>query len=166
MRVVFLDFDGVLNSLWSLRERGSKLTDLCPWHIERLNEIVECACAEVVISSSWRISPQYSGTPVTALREELTKRGFRGHVRGVTPDLSRVTTPAGKTMVFHGVERGMEIQRWLDVHAELYEVSRFVILDDHDDMAHLKNLLVQTDLDRGLQPEHVERAVQILTAPA
>lgn len=61
------------------------------------------------------------------------------------------------------VERGHEIQRWLSEHPE---VTSFAILDDDTDMAHLYDRLVLTDCEDGLQAEHVERLVVLLTGAA
>jgi len=38
----------------------------------------------------------------------------------------------------------------------------FVILDDHDDMLHLKPFLVHTSMEHGLTNDDVEKALKIL----
>jgi HAD domain in Swiss Army Knife RNA repair proteins len=55
--------------------------------------------------------------------------------------------------------RGIAIQAWLDERYERFgDVSRFVILDDNADMAHLIPHLVQSTLDVGLTLDHVGAA--------
>jgi hypothetical protein len=59
----------------------------------------------------------------------------------------------------HGHCRGDEIQAWLDAHPY---VEKFCILDDGSDMGHLMSKLVHTSFKDGLLPEHVEKAVAML----
>lgn len=164
MRVVFLDFDGVLNSRDFLRRQwdagvpwGAGHID--PGNVSRLQEIVGATGAHVVISSTWRTLVHYS-----VLWEWLQHHGMRAKVLGVTPT--------------NGICRGAEIDAWLrsplqgrqDNEASwdgsvLKPVESFVILDDTDDMDPHMDRLVQTDyggLRGGLQEEHVKRAIEQL----
>lgn len=177
-RVLFLDFDGVLNSSrwWSDRRfsvgeyspeelalRASMPVDAIPDYIrgscsERrclgdlrmldpdavalVNELVRATGADVVVSSTWR-----HGYSLNGLRWLLSSKGFTGQVIGVTPSEA------------HHRIRGEEIQAWLDL---LPIVSRFVILDDDDDMGALAPYLVRTDRKVGLTRADVERACAIL----
>ena len=70
-----------------------------------------------------------------------------GELIGVTPSLP-------------GRPRGEEIQAWLDGAGT--EVESFVILDDHDDMAHLADRLVRTDSAVGITGEDAGRALGML----
>ena len=167
-RVVFLDFDGVLNSLAYIKARGRASVPGDPAHsidpaaIAYLNEIVQRSGAVVVISSSWR-----EMMPLDGLRQLLARRGFVGMIVGKTPSLSsmpRIPSAAGKLIappegVDIAFERGHEIQAWIDVHGP---VESFVILDDHNDMVHLMSRLVQTHYDDGLQARHIPRALSLL----
>ena len=88
MRVVFLDFDGVLNSQPFLvtesvngYETIGEASALDPANVEHLNAIVRETGAVVVISSSWR-----HGRKLSDLRTMLESRGFVGQVLGRTPD--------------------------------------------------------------------------------
>ena len=59
--------------------------------------------------------------------------------------------------------RGIEIQHWLAKHAIRRSVpTRFVILDDEDDMGIALPHLIQTNGDRGLTMADAERAIQML----
>lgn len=149
MRVVFLDFDGVCNSLeyiWRqerkelrFQRRWSPADDLDPALIERLNGLLARTGAKVVVSASVRklCSIEY-------LRSCLHARGFVGTVLGKTAE--------------SGPRRGHEIAAWLEARPF---VTAFVILDDDSDMAHLMPRLVRTDLKVGLSATDVERAVAL-----
>lgn len=159
MKIIFLDFDGVLNSLFhfqELRRQGlaqERIMDsLEPGMVERLNKIIDATGAKVVISSTWRKLHS-----VGELKDFLIKYGFR-HVEkilGVTPTLN--------------TDRGIEIEKWLvDFKARLNysddPISSFVILDDNSDMvhAHLLCRLVLTTWIDGMEDEHVDKAIEIL----
>jgi hypothetical protein len=159
MRIVFLDFDGVLNSHEYMRRLGTlgepvDVAGLDPEAVARLNRLVSEGCAEVVISSSWR-----HGRTLDELRAILTAAGFTGEVVGKTPDCAH--KPEGG--LWHGAMRGNEVQTWLDL-APLYDVwvAQFVIVDDDSDMAHLADRHVKTRFDTGLTDADVDRAVKML----
>ena len=102
-RVVFLDIDGVLAPI----RRWDRYGDLDPACIQVLNEIVAGACADVVVSSTWR-----HGKTVAELQEILEAEGFTGFVLDKTP----IGAP--------GADRGEEIAAWLAEHA----VGGYVII--------------------------------------
>ena len=84
MRVVFLDFDGVLNShayqaTLPPEVRGGVM-GLDRAAVARLNKLVHAAEAEMVVSSTWRHS-----RTTRQLRDLLQEHGFVGTVRGRTP---------------------------------------------------------------------------------
>lgn len=149
VKVVFLDFDGVLNSESFVRDyyRKSFLqrepAEIDPVAVARLNRILEATGAVVCISSSWRLLHK-----TEELVDFLKGTGFTGKVIGITP---RLDAP-----------RGMEIQEWMDTAPGYREIESFVILDDDADMAHLGHRLVQTDFAGGLEDHHIERAIRML----
>jgi len=155
MRVLFVDCDEVLNStehpgqhLPNL-EYGSTeyyTQELDPFHIAVLNDIAEKTGAVVVLSTSWR-----TGRPLNHLRETFKIANFKGFIIGDTPRLYR--DPEGRTF-----QRWEEIKLWLD-HAR---PGAFCILDDIDDMGPLSDHHICTTPERGLLPEHVEQAIEIL----
>lgn len=158
MRVLFLDFDGVLNSeSWMLAHpQANFLRALDRSAVALLAEIVSRTQARIVVSSSWR--RMYS---LNALREVLVEGGLPTscEIVGVTPTLDR--SPDGDKFV-----RGDEIQHWLDEASrgeQTDKVELFAILDDDDDMAHLRHRLVRTDFKVGLDRAAVERVVALLT---
>jgi hypothetical protein len=156
-RILFLDFDGVLNSVaFAQRTTFTGWPDghIDPEAIKHLNRLVAETSAKIVISSSWR----------KMLNDEelagvLSRAGCVGEVVGKTPDFYQVPIWNRSSPINRRFVRGDEIQAWLDDHPE---VETFAILDDDDDMAHLSNWLVQTSHETGLQAEHVERALTLL----
>lgn len=163
-KVLFLDFDGVLNS-WEWRAEQQRrdgvsfqaekhLDELDPKAVERVNQILERTGAEVVVSSTWRRLHRQS-----ELRGFLGKAGFRGRMVGVTPHLT--VSPYAPTE--RAVQRGDEIRQWLDWEAEHNEpVAAYAVLDDDSDMAGVEEFFVKTDHADGLQDGHVERCVALL----
>lgn len=149
MKIIFLDWDGVLNNRPYFVEHKMSLVKALtnatpafdPAAVERLNDLVAATGAWVVISSSWR-----NGRSLTSLRGHLARRGFRGYVYGKTPDLP-------------GRERGDEIRQWLDRHPL---VTSFVVLDDDADMTAVRENFVQTSMDTGLTDDHVTAAIALL----
>jgi hypothetical protein len=162
--IVFLDFDGVLNHAEWFRRRGPKPETSGEWTEERarwcfdpataprLNRLAE-AGARFVISSTWRMGG------LEEMRTILSLLGVRGEVIGCTPDLS--TREPGR-ILWRSVERGTEIQAWLDANGN---PGPIVILDDDTDMGPLYDRLVQTDDRTGLLDEHVTRALELLGVP-
>jgi hypothetical protein len=148
MKVVFLDFDGVLNSYGFLKQQPHRMDRLDPEAVARLNRLLTRSGAKVVISSSWRVHHS-----LEELRKRLGEVGFAGEVIGQTPDISweEYGDP------FRG--RAVEIQSWLDGQSEPLE--SFVVLDDLY-LEELAQFLVKTEFEAGLGDEHVEAALAIL----
>jgi hypothetical protein len=146
MKVIFLDFDGVLNShAWFDAEPSPKIDEFDPACVARVDKICRRSGAVVVISSSWR-----SGTPFHRLADFLMAQGLQAKVVG--------TTPADYQEKFR--ERGDEIEEWISRNRK--NLESFVILDDDGDMGKLKKFLVQTDPKIGITDADVDSAVAIL----
>ena len=58
-----------------------------------------------------------------------------------------------------GEQRGLEIDAWLQ---ENPQYTRFVILDDGADMAHLDSHLIQTNTETGLTREIADKVLEKL----
>jgi hypothetical protein len=150
--IIFLDFDGVLNSerwrsatfLESRQDLTVEEKGIDPAAVGLLNHLLARTGAEVVVTSTWR-----SGRSCRQLERLLKSRGFIGRVRG-------------KTAVLRGCQRGDEIGTWLRDNLERF--TPFVILDDDDDVAPYLGHLVQTTTDTGLNMEHVEAAIRVLSS--
>lgn len=163
MRVLFLDFDGVLNSASTWRSRpdgwegqweGNREIPLSmlrihldPEKVRILNGVLSDTGSVVVLSTSWRNWPEQD-----YVREKLNESGFSGTIVGATPG-----------WLGPGKRRGDEIQAWLDQNQG--EVESFAVLDDSDDMGSLMPYLVYVDPLTGLTEEYVPRLVELL-APA
>ena len=116
--IIFLDFDGLLNSIDFCKNRWDKTggleSMLDPRAIQWLNEFLGND-GLVVISSTWRI-----GKTIDELQTILNNAGFTGKIIGSTPLLN--------------TDRGVEIKRWLKDN-DLYDYfERYVIFDDDSDM--------------------------------
>lgn len=159
IKVIFLDFDGVINS-WpfkkarppqqkptaemTLDELRDRQVDKAA--IARLNVIVKRTAAVVVVSSMWRDTMSRAD-----LRSMLRRNGFAGVMLDKTPG------GCGN--------RGLQIKQWLE--ATRRAVESFVIIDDEDDFERFgRNRLVQTSyVGGGLLDEHVEQACKVLATP-
>lgn len=153
-RVLFLDFDGVLNSMrYFERVTGQRdgitlaaftRSQFDPEAVERLNKLLDQTGAAVVVSSSWRLA--YKRTQLCDLLNEV---GFRGKVLGMTPNLMTDT-------------RAKEIAAWLGEHRK--KVGAFAIVDDdHTAGVGFAPQFVHTTFAEGLTDEAAERLAAILT---
>lgn len=140
MKIIFLDVDGVLNSL----QDGNSVRLRTDSHLKLLKQIVDATGVKFVLSSSWRIGP-------TKARNNLLKRleEYGLQIMDSTPILSGASS------------RGDEIRQWLN--ESKYEIESFVILDDEDDMEEFtaKNL-VQTNTTVGLQEKDASKCISML----
>lgn len=148
MKLIFLDVDGVLNHFAcfaKLTASGQSsieaLDDEC---IHRLQKLVDATKATIVLSSSWRFSPDH----VETLAYRLSLFGLRIHSQ---------TTLKGR-------HRGTQIEQWLEENNR--QNARFVILDDDSDMLpEQMPFFVKTSMETGLTDEHVAKALEILKNP-
>lgn len=164
MRVLFLDFDGVLNSIKWRQDRGAiqaprmfgfrsewkfvAETQIDPIAVQYLADLVSATDCCIVISSSWR--KIYS---LPDIQRMLNWRGFDQDERiiGATPSLHK--------------ERGHEIRSWIE-HCGRGAVESFAIFDDDSDMDTVRENFVHVNNLNGLMPEHVEAAQKLLLAPS
>ena len=145
MDVIFLDFDGVLNTR-RFRTVHSGMID--EKHMIFLRRIVETTGARVVLSTSWRIHWD-------VLPENRSETGW---------EIDRIFGKYGIEIVgkvSEGLDRAKEIQHWLDGHPN---VERYVILDDSPfGWGELAQHLVQTGgLQDGLDNRTAEMAIAVL----
>lgn len=160
MKVIFLDIDGVILSLESIRLNGSGSKSMPTDRTrEAFNWLIEQTGAMVVVSSTWR-----RGRSRTDLAELLDRWGLKCTVIGMTPVL---TVPLQvKEISFEGsASRGTEIAKWLsDWTLFRGGTHSFVILDDESDMGELQPRLVKTDFETGLTMTDAHKALEILAA--
>lgn len=165
-KVIFLDFDGVLNTMKGqghLRRTGGKWYDdygevFDPEAVENLKMVLDAVPdAILVISSSWKMDG------LQRMRAMWHDRALPGKIHSITPDpvlenvdLSNpdiISTLAGK---------GGEIKAWIDKYAP--DGCRYVIFDDSryffdEQMPHL----VRTHPMDGILEEDAVRAIDLLT---
>lgn len=165
-RILFLDVDGVLNNRATARSwcGPDALDSAC---CMRLHRVCEATLCRVVLSSSWRYV-----TPLPEMRRYLEVHGARVVFLDRTPfapEMPRgsrlVPIPGHKHAQMYATEvRGLEIQRWIDLHRDL--VGAFAIVDDDADMAHLEHRLVRTSMETGLTDADADRLIALLSEAA
>jgi hypothetical protein len=152
MRIIFVDFDGVLNSVQSfifnnrLNLLGLSNTptyeSFCPIASSNLQYILEeLPDAQVVVSSTWRKHK------TLAALQELFKTNH------ILPERMIGTTPVADSRY-----RGDEIAAYLKDHPE---VTEFVIIDDDTDMEPNMDRLVKTDSRNGLTFTDAEKVIEM-----
>jgi hypothetical protein len=140
--VLFLDVDGVLNQCGYQQ-------DVLTAKARLLHRIVTETGCSVVVSSTWRQREERRRLLVKLLQENGVS------IADWTPCLDAISD----TGLYLMQGRADEIQAWLEVHPE---VTRFAILDDLADMAHLGAHLVQTDSFIGLTEALAEEVIRRL----
>lgn len=143
--ILYLDFDGVLNSIDFImsRPKGSTGTwPIDPATIPRLHRILDKTGAVIVVSSSWRI-----GSSKEELNQQLWDAGMpKGYpIEGLTPIL-------GGNRI-----RGDEIRAYKWWRADM--TRAFVCLDDDSDFYPDQNL-VQTNVQHGLTDEIADKVIE------
>lgn len=152
MKIIFLDFDGVLatdeytDSLISLGLKthdyfGTLFNPIC---VGYLSKIILATEAKIVVTSDWRnyLNP-------LMLRIMWLYRKMPGKIVGCT--------------LRKGIHRGLQINKWLNAHKN---VKSYVILDDMNETQFLKTQisnLVVTPHFSGLDNLSANRAIEILT---
>lgn len=161
MKVLFLDFDGVLNDLATKHPSVDELPEVVRKDsllfaaeqidhdkVMRLNRIIQATGAYVVFTTSWTNARSF-----TFLCRVLRHRGFEGFILGAIEHIGRVER--------RFVERADEIEHWLK---HVQGVTSYVILDDFP-MYQLSDRHVRSTSMYGLQDHHVEQAIEVLNRP-
>lgn len=144
MKVIFLDFNGVLDTYERMDEINFD-------NLERLKFIINKTKAKIVISSSLKNSFFYTGhfnKHLQSIIERLEQAGIE--VIGITPQADT---------------REDEIKLYLSQHQE---IENFCILDDDYEMESLKDHLVKLPSQMqkgqmGLDDVHMNMAINILS---
>jgi hypothetical protein len=147
VKVIFLDIDGVMNSMRSMHRlyhAGHGRFNDIPVHetVGPLNKIIKHTDAKIVISSTWRkLHNSFSMAYILFLC------GVKGEVIDSTP-------------VIHNKQRGFEIKTWLE---QRDDIEAFVVLDDDSDMDDVRDHFVKVNNKMGLTYKNAEEAIEILT---
>ena len=138
MKIIFLDFDGVMDTAYY----DHILNKEC---VKNLKHIIDQTGADIVVSSSWKYMMEYRD-----FLEMWEARKLPGFVTDVTP------TPAERR------NRGDEIDAWL---AECDVECQYVIIDDlsaDNFNEHQIPRLLLVNPFYGLDEDTAERAITIL----
>lgn len=155
MRIVFLDFDGVLNTAPHMHVLGSKKLQSSdefgpffdPTSVSYLKQIIDETNVKIVVTSSWKYLMTYQDLLIM-----WGKRTLPGEIIDACP------IPEGRR------KRGDEIDAWL---SECKESCQYVILDDMSAAnfnEHQLEHLIVVNPYYGIEQETVERALAILNA--
>ncbi|MBQ2352370.1 MAG: hypothetical protein II394_09175, partial [Bacteroidales bacterium] len=167
--IIFLDFDGVLNTekyYCELKGKGLPSEDkygqlFDPEAVANLRKIIDATDARIVVSSSWR----YMGLNV--LQRMWYDRDLPGRIVDITPlhllDDKLRDTDLNQVDVL-SLCRGNEIKWYFDEVLDANSGScRFVIFDDLKEvLPELQDHFVRIDPIVGITEEDVEKAVEIM----
>ena len=145
MKVIFLDFDGVITipPKWYLK------ADKIKW----IKRIVDETTAKIVVSSSWRMQTIEETRKSMIYKEKRCPRNKM--LYWLMDNLYDVTPWVGL-----GNGRGGEIQQYLNDHPE---IDNYVIIDDDGDMwdSQLYHF-VQTNYEDVITETETIRAIKVL----
>lgn len=168
-KIIFLDFDGVLNTEHYqnyLYHEGKAWQDehgafFDPEAVEQLRRIIETTHADIVVESSWK----YLG--LEAMQEMWQVRNMPGRVIDITPstvsDSWLLNANLDELDPAMGHCKGMEIASWLSDHAD--KDTRYVIIDDEYVIfdSQLPHFILTNPYD-GITEDVANRAITILTS--
>lgn len=149
MKVIFLDIDGVLNTVRSAKWRSERFDYLFSLKYTRktrfdfeavanLNELTRLTGAKIVLTSAWRSSS------VRHAQELLREQGVEAQVVGVTPEVQN------RELNCRYVGRGREIRVWMRENGRRFGLTNYLILDDDKDFLKFqKPHFVKTDYEIG-----------------
>ena len=166
-KIIFLDFDGVLNTehyqrllsyqgkAW--RDEYGALFD--PEAVLQLRRIVEATNADIVIESSWK----FYG--LEAMQEMWKERNLPGKILDITPssvsDSWLLTANLDDIDPALGHCKGMEIASWLSDNAS--KEARYVIIDDECVIMESQSPhFLLADPYNGITAEIADKAISIL----
>lgn len=153
-QILFLDFDGVINSeeyaiaRYQTEKREYLIPgpdvhpDFDPYKIGLIDELLDSLPElRVCISSSWRI-----GAEIEEIKSYFPKSLIASRIIGKTPYIS-------------GVQRGYEIQEWIKENP----VQKFAVLDDDNDMDDVRANFVRTSWKTGVSYENIKEVKRLLS---
>ena len=159
--IIFLDIDGVLNSMAFFKEnKGKGYSEISDYHLQMLAKIYHTCNAKIVLSSSWRELDDEQDIHVYCIYKYLLDELARYDMEIIS-----------KTPIID-MNRPLEIKTWLDNRVDKDDIN-FVSLDDDFskdsyDKYGIGNYLVKTEFfckdisEGGLQQKHVDAAIKIL----
>ena len=164
MNIIFLDVDGVLNSMAFFEQnkgKGRGYSEISDFHLQMLAKIYHTCDAKIVLSSTWRELDCDDNDVCMEMYQYLVNELARYNMKIIS-----------KTPVIN-MNRPLEIKTWLDNRVDKDDIC-FVSLDDdfskdkYDEYG-IGDHLVKTSFyckelsEGGLQQEHVDKAIEILS---
>lgn len=147
MKVLFCDFDGVLNPYPKPSRSGAFNKTACMNLEMLLNKIPDL---KIVVSSSWR------AYGYDAVKDILKSNGIDPRrVFDVLGDEKDEKNPEAHK----GNHRGYQVECWLKRHPK---VQSFAIVDDESDFEGFRNRMVKTNRFHGLTQANAEKLLEIL----
>ncbi len=149
MKIIFLDFDGVIttyDSGWTISVEKLLLLD----------KIIQKTDAKIVVTSSWKL--EYNNAE--EFKNNLNKKRCSINVKAETP-FEKFVEQIYDITDNNGPWRCDEIQRYIENNKD--KIESYVILDDDDDMLEEQLFnFVHTDSYYGLSEKEVELSINIL----
>lgn len=150
MKVIFLDFDGVLNTQEYRNIHGSSSAGIDKSKLPLLKKLVDCTGAKIVLTTSlrtyWDKDPGRCDYYGKIINETFADYGLEVY---------------DKTPVLENSKREDEILQWI---VDNPGIKNYVAIDDGFLSANfLLGRFVQTsDTDGGLEEKHIDKAIEIL----
>lgn len=156
MKVIFLDFDGVITTVLSNWELDKKKMDM-------VKQICDATGAKIVVSSSWRrFTLEQTIDSITTKQKEKHCQHFLYPEYIIDITSRMIGFKDGDKETHYRLCRGVEIDRWLWEHQD---VTNYVILDDDTDMLLCqKKNFIKTNTYSGICKKDVEKAIKILNS--
>jgi len=166
MKIIFLDFDGVICTQASYKDAEKKhglesdgfpppLHLILKSRVARVQEICDKTGAKIVISSMWRVLYKWG-----------VLKGFLRH-HGLTAEIIDQTPSGGLSR-----DRGLEITQWMQLHPDISWDDIVILDDDYYGVQYyedaIKRLICpvmwgETPDKEGIQPEQVQEAIEMLS---
>lgn len=146
-RVLFLDYDGVVNTpMWN--EKGTRCTFNFPCNnkvnnfqaVQWISEFCQKYGYDIVVTSTWRLDSNY--------KECLINGGLRDNIKIL-----------GRTEDMWASTRGDEVKSYIEKHPN---IKYYIIVDDENDMLpEQQDHFVQTDTTRGFGELEFHKCAEI-----
>lgn len=169
MKILFLDFDGVLNGRRYLDSLPRTITlsarpDIDPACAARVQRICEVTGAHIVVTSSWRETRAHDGRPDTchAPRDMATLVGWLADAGITAPVVGATSIAPMRVSNDPGPRRAWQIRAWT---YDCPDLSSWLAVDDLDLRPDIgpKNF-IRTNEATGITDADVERAISLLGA--
>jgi hypothetical protein len=150
IKIIFLDFDGVLIPVTDKKFNMR--------NVDNLNELIRKTGAKIVVTSDWKRDHDFD-----FIKKTLTDNGVRGEIIDITPNYTIKETDTIK------VPRGTEIESWITKYnafdgENLKSVVNYIILDDHMDMlVYQLDHFIEIEQSKGFDGKALKEALDILT---